>query len=189
MTDRNKLRPWCYTRRRNLLDTRIFRLVEEHAVSPRTGSEGAYTVLETADWVNVVPITDAHEVVLVRQWRHGIKDFTLEVPGGLVDEGELPGAAAAREVREETGFVGAEVVELGAVEPNPAILNNLTYSYLIEHCRRVDDLQLDAGEDIAVELYPLARIPDLVAAGTIRHALVICAFWWLAMRRPDLLRF
>jgi 8-oxo-dGTP pyrophosphatase MutT (NUDIX family) len=138
--------------------------------------------------VNIVPLTPAHEVVLVRQWRHGVKGFTLEIPGGLVDPGEQPAATAAREVREETGYAGDPPVELGIVEPNPAFMGNLTHTFLIENCHRIGELQLDAGEDVEVVLEPLARIPRLVAEGGIRHSLVICGFWWLAQRRPDLLR-
>jgi 8-oxo-dGTP pyrophosphatase MutT (NUDIX family) len=181
------LRRWRYLGRRELASTRVFRLIEERAVSPRTGRERDFVHLATGDWVNVVPLTAAGEVVLVRQWRHGIKDFTLEIPGGIVEDGEDPAAAAAREVREETGHAGAPPQLLGTVEPNPAILDNRTLTYLLEDCRPVGDLQPDAGEDLAVEIVPLGEIPGLIGRGTIRHALVICGFWWLAQRRPDLL--
>ncbi len=184
----SKLQPFRYTGRRTLLDTRIFRLEEARAVSPRTGRERTYTILATRDWVNVIPLTPDGEVVMVRQWRHGIRDFTLEIPGGLVDAGERPAAAAAREVREETGYAGLPVELLGVVEPNSAILDNLTHTFLLPGCRLEGDLQQDDGEDIEVVRCPLADVPALIGDGTIRHALVICGFWWLALRRPDLLQ-
>ncbi|MBD3222738.1 NUDIX domain-containing protein [bacterium] len=183
-----KLQPWRYTDRRTIADMRVFRLTETRAVSPRTGEERSFSVLETGDWVNVIPLTPGGEVILVRQWRHGTRAFTLEIPGGLVDPGEEPAAAAAREVREETGYEGGAVTALGAVETNPAILDNRTHTFLIEGCRLVGAQEQDAGEDIAVERRPLAEIPDLVRGGEITHSLVICGFWWLALRRPDLMR-
>ena len=182
------LEAWRYLDSEILTDARIFTLHRETAVSPRTGEARDFVHIASAPWVNVVPLTPAGEVVLVRQWRHGTKDFTLEIPGGLVDPGEDPGAAAAREVREETGYAGDPPVEIGVVEPNPAILNNVTHTFLIENCARVGELQLDAGEDLEVVTAPLGEIPGLIGAGEIKHSLVICGFWWLALRRPDLLR-
>jgi 8-oxo-dGTP pyrophosphatase MutT (NUDIX family) len=182
------LQPWRYLEDEQLVDVRIFTLQRETAVSPRTGKARDFVHIASRNWVNVIPLTTSGEVVLVRQWRHGVKEFTLEIPGGLVDVGEAPGEAAAREAREETGYAGDLPVRLGVVEPNPAILNNVTYTYLIENCQLVGDQELDAGEDVEVVLASLADIPQLVGGGTIQHSLVICGFWWLAQRRPDLLR-
>ena len=182
------LEAWRYLDSEILTDARIFTVHRQTAVSPRTGEAREFVHIASVPWVNVVPLTVTGEVVLVRQWRHGVKNFTLEIPGGLVEAGEDPGAAAAREAREETGYAGDPPVEIGVVEPNPAILDNETHTYLIENCRRVGELQLDAGEDVEVVVVPLAEIPRLIGEGRIRHSLVICGFWWLALRRPDLLR-
>jgi 8-oxo-dGTP pyrophosphatase MutT (NUDIX family) len=182
------LKPWRYTGCENVADLRIFRVLRETAVSPRTGETHDFTRVESPAWVNIVPLTTDGQVVLVRQWRHGIKDFTLEIPGGLVDAGETPAAAASREVREETGHAGDAPVEIGVVEANPAFMPTLTHTFLIENCRAVGAPDPDPGEDLEVVLHPLAEIPALVAHGEIRHSLVICGFWWLALRRPDLLR-
>ncbi len=181
------LKPWRLVDTTELADARIFTLHLDTAVSPRTGEEREFVRVDSPTWVNIVPVTTTGEVVLVRQWRHGIREFTLEIPGGLVDLGEDPGHAAAREVREETGYAGDDPVEIGRVHANPAFLDNVTYTFLIENCCLVGEQQLDPGEDVEVVTAPLADIPGLVARGEIRHSLVICGFWWLAQRRPDLL--
>jgi 8-oxo-dGTP pyrophosphatase MutT (NUDIX family) len=178
------LQPWTYGEREVLADLRIFRLAREGTVSPRTGVPRQCARIEAAPWVNVVAITPDRELLLVRQWRHGTREFTLEIPGGLVDPGEDPAAAAARELREETGFRGGPATTLGVVSPNPAIQDNRCHTYLIEDCVREGAPALDDGEDLEVLLRPVRDIPRLVQSGEIRHALVVCAFWWLREHAP-----
>jgi ADP-ribose pyrophosphatase len=183
----SELRPWRITTRRTLAEQRVFALEELQALSPRTAVERPFWVLHSNDWVNVIPLTDEGEVVMVRQWRHGTGEITLEIPGGLIETGEAPAAAAVRELCEETGHAGDRVESLGVVTTNPALFDNRTHTFLISGCRRVGALEQDLGEDIAVETVALARIPALIADGTIKHSLVIAGFWWLAARRSDLL--
>jgi ADP-ribose pyrophosphatase len=179
------LESWNYGEAVELADVRIFRLMQERATSPRTGAERQIARLVTTEWVNVIALTRDRELLLVRQWRHGVREFTLEIPGGIVDPGEDPSEAATRELREETGHRGGAAQLLGVVQPNPAIQNTRCHTYLIEDCIRVGDLQLDPGEDLEVTTRPISTIPEMVQSGEIRHALVICAFWWLWRQDPD----
>jgi 8-oxo-dGTP pyrophosphatase MutT (NUDIX family) len=171
--------PWERTGPEEITDFGVFRIRRYHARSPRTGRDRPFSVVETADWVNVVAVTPDDRVVMVRQFRHGTGEVTLEVPGGIIDDGEDPAAAAARELREETGYAGDAPVHLGTVEPNPAFLSNRCHTFLVTGARPAGEPQPDAGEDIAVRLLPRAELGAAVAGGRIRHALVICAIWWL----------
>lgn len=179
------LKPWNYEGREVLADLRIFRLVSEATVSPRTGAGRDCARIEAPPWVNVVALTPDGEILLVRQWRHGTREFTLEIPGGLVDPGEDPAVAATRELREETGHRGDPPRPIGVVEPNPAIQDNHCHTFLIEGCVPEGDLLQDDGEDIQVLRRPARDIPSLVESGQIRHSLVICAFWWLRQHSPE----
>jgi 8-oxo-dGTP pyrophosphatase MutT (NUDIX family) len=133
--------------------------------------------------VNVVPLTAGEEVVMIRQFRHGAGREVLEIPGGLVDAGEDPAAAAARELLEETGYRAAAVEKIGEVSPNPALFGNRLHSFLARGCVEVATIANDPHEETVVELVPLHDVPGRVAAGEIDHALVLAAFHWLGLRR------
>jgi len=156
---------------------RIFTIRRDRIVSPRTEQELDFYVLDGADWVNVIPVTEEGNLVLVRQYRHGTEATTVEIPGGAMDPGdESPLAAARRELLEETGHAAAEWGDLGWVHPNPAIQSNRCWTFLARGARRVAAPRLDPGEDI--EIFEAA--PDEVRAmlkdGRITHSLVVAAF-------------
>ena len=156
---------------------RVFNLRTDHARSPRTGQSHDFFVMESSSWVNIIPLTPENKVVMVRQYRHGTRDITLEIPGGLVEQGDDPEAAALRELCEETGYRAAGAASLGYVHPNPAIQNNRCYTFLAENCAPAGGQQQDEKEDIEVVLIPLADISRLIHEGIITHALVIAAFY------------
>ena len=181
-----KPKPWPLVSSRIDRSFRIFGLRMNRSVSPRTGEEHDFIVLESAPWVNVIALTDRGEVVLIQQYRHGTQEVTLEIPGGLVDADE-PSVAAKRELLEETGYRGEEWIDLGYVHPNPAIQNNRCHTFLALGTKPAGTQSLDDKEDIAVVLKPLAEIPRLIREGAITHALVICAFWRFFMEyRPGM---
>ena len=170
---------WTLLGSREVSDHHIFRIRHDLYRFEPSGQERDFVVMESPDWVNVIPITEDGQVVLIRQYRHGIRVPTLEIPGGIIDHGEPPEAAAARELREETGYAAARIRLLGRTRPNPAIQDNFQYSYLAEGCRRTSQPDLDPFEHVEVLLRPLESIPDLIRREEISNALVITAFSFL----------
>jgi 8-oxo-dGTP pyrophosphatase MutT (NUDIX family) len=174
--------PWrC---RRSLLNQsyRIFTIRTDSLISPRTGNAHDFYVIDSQDWINVIPITAAQEVVMVRQYRHGQGKVTLEIPGGLLEPGDTPLSAAARELLEETGYQADQLTEIGLVSPNPAIFSNRCYTFLASNVVKTQAQALDPAEDIEVELVPLADIPSRIGRGDIDHALVLAAFYWYHLK-------
>jgi 8-oxo-dGTP pyrophosphatase MutT (NUDIX family) len=133
--------------------------------------------LESNDWINVIPLTPQKEVVMIYQYRHGIRDNTLEIPGGILEERDSPEAAARRELYEETGYKETEMLLLGSVHTNPAFLNNRCFTYLAKDVSLAGEQELDDKEDIEVVLKPLSDIPRLIREGKITHSLVLAAFY------------
>ncbi len=173
------MRRWRTETEKTLLSHRLFEVRERQLQAGR--DRRSSVVLAAPDWVNVIPLLPDNRVLLVRQWRYGISAPTLEIPGGMVED-EEERAAAERELLEETGYRAAGWRRLGQVHPNPAILSNITGTWLATDLVREGDPVGDGEEEIQLEAAPLADIPRLIATGEISHSLVIAAFYLLGLQ-------
>ncbi|MBW2399056.1 MAG: NUDIX hydrolase [Deltaproteobacteria bacterium] len=171
----NGPRRWRVLETEFLQDCKVFSVSRTRAESPRTGETHPFYRIDSSDWVNIIPITAAGELVMVRQYRHGLDGFTIETPGGMVDPGETPAAAAGRELLEETGYRAAEVVPLGGVNPNPALFGNLLHVFLGRDAVKVAEVRNESTEETHVELVPQVELAALIRDGQVNHALVIAA--------------
>ena len=173
------IEPWQRLETRPRGDFSVFTVREDRCRSPRTGAVHPFYVVESPDWVNCLPVTEDNKLVCIRQFRHGTRSVALELPGGLIDPGEAPDAAAQREMREETGYASDTVVHLGTMHPNPAMMSNQCHFYLAPHATRQHEQQLDRGEDIEPVLLDLADIGGLVRSGTITHGISLVGLLYL----------
>lgn len=164
---------WDVVERQHLQDCAVFRVTRNLSRSPRTGQVHPFYAIEADPWVNVVPVTAAGEIVMVRQWRHGSGEVTLEIPGGIVDPGEAPAVAAARELREETGYGDGHLEPLGSVNPNPALFGNRLYTFVARDVVRLGPAENHGLEETSVVLVPRAELGALLRRGSIDHALVL----------------
>ena len=176
-------RQWEVVETEELQDCKVFAVSRAMARSPRTGESHPFFRIEAGEWVNVVPVTPDDELVLVRQYRHGSREITLEIPGGIVDPGETPAEAAARELLEETGYRAERVEAIGSVNPNPALFENRCHTFLAPDVVRVAEIQNTQLEETSVELVPMAEIPDQLRQGRIDHALVVAALYWYVLSK------
>ena len=169
---------WKNLESKQLFGNEIFGFREDKVQSPKTDKVHPVWVMDAPNWINIIPITAEKKVVLIKQYRFGSQEITLEIPGGMIDKGENPKEAAIRELKEETGFVAKEVIEIGRVTPNPALMSNFTYSFLALNVEKSFDQNLDGMEDIEVIEVNLEEVTELIRKGKIDHALVVCAFYF-----------
>ena len=131
-----------------------------------------FYTLSYPDWVHVVAITPADELVLVRQYRHGARAWTLELPAGAVDAADAdPAVAAARELREETGHTAPDFRYLGSLSPNTATHRNRAHTVLALNATLTHPTAHEVGEDITVELWPLSRVVEAMGHGLLPQAM------------------
>jgi 8-oxo-dGTP pyrophosphatase MutT (NUDIX family) len=179
---------WQRLSQRSQLQTRIFDVVGALYRHPARSTEREFVVINAPDWVNVVALTPDGKIVLVRQFRYGIDEFSLEVPGGVIDSGEDPVVAGMRELREETGFSGAPAKLLGTVFPNPAMQSNRCHFVFVENVVKLHDLAWDPDEELQVETLPADDVLAMAHSGGIVHSLVLNALmlfepYWRAWQK------
>lgn len=130
-----------------------------------------YYVLEYPDWVNVIAITEDNQVILVRQYRHAAGEEVLELPGGVMEEGESPEQAARRELLEETGYEFDTLDFLSVLYANPATATNKTHCFLATGGKKTSEQNLDCGEEIVIELVSLAELKEIILQNKLGQAL------------------
>lgn len=141
-----------------------------------------YYVLEYPDWVNMVALTADNLFILVRQYRHGVQQEVLEVPGGVIDPGEDAQTAAAREMLEETGYRFDHIEPLSELFPNPATSTNKTTSYLLTGGVKVQEQALDDQEEIEVVLVSPEEVKQLLLKNRFGQALHTAALFYGLVR-------
>ena len=162
-------------------DCRIFDVFKRRFQRISDGVEGDFFVLDTNDWVNVLAITPEEELVLVRQFRYGSQEFSLEPPGGVIEKDEDPIVAGIRELAEETGYVGQQAQIIGNARPNAAILSNKCHFVLLKDAQKTAELNFDQHEELITELHPLRNLRQMVTEQKITHSIGLNAIFMLLL--------
>lgn len=157
-------RPWL-TARRDVVELPDGRVFDE------------FYILEYPTWINVTAITPEGRYVMVRQYRPGLGEVFTELCAGVAEEGEDPLDAAKRELLEETGYAGGSWRLLNVISANPGANTNLTYCYLAEGVTLQAPQQLDASEDLAVELYSRSEVMEMLRTDQVKQSLMAVPLW------------
>jgi ADP-ribose pyrophosphatase len=170
-------KPWGVLASDEIFRAGFFRLRKDRCELPDGRVMPNYYTLEFPDWVNVVPVTEDGKIVLVEQFRHSLGESGLEIPGGSTDaaDGGDPKRAALRELREETGYVPDEIRLVGKHAPNPAMQNNFMHTYIAYGCRKLQEPEPDAFEDLRTVVLSIPEVISHIISGKIRHSIVMAS--------------
>ncbi len=160
------------------LDHPFIKIEELKVRHPTEDRTKIYSIVHHSDWVNVVAETEDKKVILVNQWRAGINDFSIEVPGGKIDEGESPITAGIRELEEETGYTltsESNVISLGYVDANPAIQDNKMHYVFVNNVKKTKETNFDDMELVETDAYDKEKVSVMLATGQIRHSYSVLA--------------
>lgn len=172
---------WSEVARTTEYDARIFQL---HKVTRTAadGRSGDFVLVDSPDWVNVIAVVEDGEgrpcFIMVRQYRHGSETTSLEFPGGMVNPGEDPMVAAAREFSEESGYSVEGLTCIGRTNPNPAFMTNTVTTFLASGVHRHGNQQLDSDEIVDLVLVPVEDVAAGVVEEFNEHAIMLAAYHW-----------
>jgi 8-oxo-dGTP pyrophosphatase MutT (NUDIX family) len=187
------LKPWVVQESRITYQDQWLKVRTDRCVGQGGRVIDPFHVLEYPEWVNVVALTAEGDIVLVWQYRHGVRQILLELPAGIVEPEDTPAAGATRELREETGYAAQEMHLTGSMDANPATQTNRSWSFLATGVTKVGRQRLDDTEDIEVSVEPFVPFAQRAIRGELNlqglHlAGVHCAIWHILGSSDELLR-
>jgi 8-oxo-dGTP pyrophosphatase MutT (NUDIX family) len=157
------MQKWQITSSKTLVDDKWLKLRVNSCVTPVGGKVDTYYVLEPNDWANCVVIDADNKLIMVRHYRHPVRDFLLEfVSGGIEKDDPSPAIGIKRELEEEIGYTGDEIYQTGVSYPNPGLQTNKVYSFLAIGGTCSQEPQLEAGESLSVEKIPLLELIESI---------------------------
>jgi 8-oxo-dGTP pyrophosphatase MutT (NUDIX family) len=178
--------PWKTTDSRYVISDRWMRLRADRCETASGIVLDPYYVQEPEDWVQVVAFDAQDRILVTGQYRHGARLISTELPCGVVERGETPNQAAARELLEETGCKSQTLQPLPVLSPNPARYSNRIHAFVASNTRQVQPQRLDETEEMEFEFCTIPEVLALIDAGSFLQALHIASLF-LALRRRGLI--
>ena len=173
----NEEMKWKTLSSKQLIDRPWMRVRCDKVQLPDGRVHEEYYVLSYPSWVNVIAETEEGDIILERQYRHGLDIVSTEICAGVMEEGETPLEAAQRELEEETGYTGGEWKEIMTVAPNPGVMDNLCHCFYAKGVKKNSEQHLDDTEDIDVFLCPKQEVKQMLIRGEFIQALMVAPLW------------
>lgn len=173
---------------RRAYDGRMLHIRADDVRMP-SGRKTVREVVEHPGSVIVLPVTVDDDVLFVRQYRYAVDERVIELPAGLVDEGEAPEVAARRELVEETGYEAGEVTLLGAAYVSPGYSREQSHFYVATGCLETRPFETNLDEPMELLRVPRGDLPALIRPGRspIRNAQTLLALNWFVRLEGQLL--
>lgn len=186
MSDESNISRWELKGDTLNFSSRVWELRTRRYFHPKKAIEEDFYYIHSPDWVVVIGRTKEGDILLVRQFRWGIDDFSWELPGGIIDPGENPIEAGLREFREETGFEAQSGTLIGSCQPNPAMLNNVCHFVFADGVIPLDcGPQWDAHEEMEIAKFSEAKLKQWVQTSKIGHSLALAGLLFYQFQIRD----
>lgn len=154
---------------------RLFSFTVEEARLPN-GNTAEYGIIRHPGSTGIVPIAEDGTVLMMRQYRHAVAEYLLEIPAGTIENGESPLDCAMRELEEETGYTAREFTEIAQVYIVPAYSDEKIYVYLARGLKPATQ-HLDADEILEIVKYPFEEVLRLIRENVIVDALTVLSIY------------
>ena len=174
---KNDPQPWTILHSEYLIRRPWLTARRDHVRLPNGSENPEHYVLEYPDWVNVIAITKDGQFVMERQYRHAARKISLELPCGVMEEGETPLEAAQRELLEETGFGGGQWKKLMELSPNPSAMSNTTHCFLAIGVEKIAEQHLDETEELSVLFMTKEEVKRMLNENQICQALMVAPLY------------
>lgn len=176
------IRPWRVLSEEVIVERRWLRLREQRVELPNGHEINEFHVVDGPDWAAALALTDAGDAVMVRQYRHGIGQGSLEMPAGMIERGESSLLGAQRELLEETGYASESWHALSVVSTEPARQSVRAHFFVALGARQIGSSTPEQSELLQIELHPARSLGRLIDSGEILHGVQLGAIL-LAARR------
>ncbi|WP_241993823.1 NUDIX hydrolase [Mesobacillus foraminis] len=151
-----------------------FEVIVDEVTLPN-GDEKNFSYLSFAKGVCILPITEDHQVLCLKQYRHAFKSWEWELPAGMIDDENAPPLETAkRELEEETGYVAEHWLELGSFYPSPGSTSEEIFLFAAAGLKPAEQ-KLENSEQIDVHKITMGELKELVLDGEFRHGAGLAA--------------
>lgn len=168
---------WSVLKSDYLIKCKWLTVRKDHVRMPSGVEMDDFYIIESNDWVNVIAITNNNQIILEKQYRHGLGKVCIELPAGSVDDGETPLQAAKRELLEETGYSGGVWKPFGRYAPNASAMTNYSNTFIATGVSKLADAHLEPSENIEVLLASLDSLSDMLKNEQLIEADIVAPLW------------
>jgi ADP-ribose pyrophosphatase len=169
------MKPYTTINSKEIFKGRAVHLVVDEITLPN-GKTSFRETVHNHNASAILPVDDKGNIILVRQYRHSVGRLVLEIPAGILDEGESPETCALRELEEETGFKASSLTKICAYHGSIGICSGMTHLFLAKHLTK-GTVSLDFDEFLTVEKYSLAECEKMIDKGEIIDGKTVLAIF------------